>query len=82
MQSNQFSFNAGLVLRTGEFLFGGIKGFNLFYPDSIYDRKEVPEIFITNLKIDNVSVEDDSSYLTRRRFEIPEEIRVPYNKAP
>jgi signal transduction histidine kinase/ligand-binding sensor domain-containing protein/CheY-like chemotaxis protein/AraC-like DNA-binding protein len=81
LQSNQFSFNAGLVLKSGEFLFGGIKGFNIFYPDSIYDRKEMPDIFITNLKIDNVSIEEDSSYLTRRTFEIPEEVRVPYNKA-
>lgn len=81
LQSNQFSFNAGLVLKTGEFLFGGIKGFNIFYPDSIYDRKEMPGIFITDLKIDNVSIDKDSSYLTKRSFEIPEEIRVPYNRA-
>ena len=81
LQSNQFSFNAGLALKTGEFLFGGIKGFNIFYPDSIYDRKETLKIFVTDLKIDNVSIDEDSSYLVKRTFEIPGEIRVPYNKA-
>lgn len=81
LQSNQFSFNAGLELKSGEFLFGGIKGFNIFYPDSIYDRKDMPPIFLTSLKIDNVPIEKDGSYITKRYFEIPEQISIPFNKA-
>jgi hypothetical protein len=30
IQSNQFNFNAALILQSGEFLFGGLKGFNIF----------------------------------------------------
>ncbi|MEI9806873.1 MAG: response regulator [Bacteroidota bacterium] len=80
LQSNQFSFNAGLALTTGEFLFGGIKGFNIFYPDSVYERKETPRIFLTGLKINNTSVEDNSP-VTKRTFEKPEQITVPFDKA-
>ena len=31
LQSNQFNYNAALKLNNGEFLFGGIKGFNKFF---------------------------------------------------
>jgi signal transduction histidine kinase/ligand-binding sensor domain-containing protein/DNA-binding response OmpR family regulator len=81
LQSNQFSFNAGLALKTGEFLFGGIKGFNIFYPDSVYEAKETPRIFLTGLKINNTPVEEDSSLVTERTFEKTEKITVPFNKA-
>jgi signal transduction histidine kinase/DNA-binding response OmpR family regulator/streptogramin lyase len=81
LQSSQFSFNAGLRLSSGEFLFGGIKGFNIFYPDSVYDNKETAPIFLTSLKVNNISVEEDSSYVTKRNFENTEHIRVPFNKA-
>lgn len=81
LQSNQFSFNAGLALQSGEFLFGGIKGFNIFRPDSIYDRNDVPRIFLTNLKVDNLGVEQSEEFITRRTNDMPEEIRVPFDKA-
>lgn len=81
LQSNQFSFNAGLALHSGEFIFGGIKGFNLFFPDSVYDKKEIPKTFLTGLKINNRAVEEDTSYVTERDMEKIGEITVPYDKA-
>ncbi|MDP4261240.1 MAG: two-component regulator propeller domain-containing protein [Bacteroidota bacterium] len=81
LQSNQFSFNAALALKTGEFLFGGIKGFNIFYPDSVYDKTETPRIFLTGLKINNTPVEEDNSYITKREFEKISEVTVPYDRA-
>lgn len=53
LQSNQFGFNAALALQSGEFLFGGIKGFNLFYPDSIQDHEVVPPLFLDGLRVDD-----------------------------
>ena len=64
LQSNQFSFNAALPLRSGEFLFGGIKGFNIFHPDSIKESKEVPRVFLIGLKIDNTPIEEEDRYVT------------------
>jgi signal transduction histidine kinase/ligand-binding sensor domain-containing protein/DNA-binding response OmpR family regulator len=81
LQSNQFSFNAALALKTGEFLFGGIKGFNIFYPDSVYDKKETPRIFLTGLKINNAPVEDRASYITKREFEKIHQVTLPYDQA-
>lgn len=81
LQSNQFSFNAAFSLHSGEFLFGGIKGFNIFHPDSIKESKEVPRVFLTGLKIDNTSIEEDGRYVTGREQEYVKQIKVPYDKA-
>ncbi|HSC39986.1 MAG TPA: two-component regulator propeller domain-containing protein, partial [Chitinophagaceae bacterium] len=69
LQSNQFSFNAGLSLSSGEFLFGGIKGFNIFFPDSVQYRAAAPKVFLDGLRIDNKPAEDTSS------------VTVPFDKA-
>jgi len=70
LQSNQFAYNAALKLRSGELMFGGIKGFNIFYPDSLYEREEVPPVLLTGVKVNNTPVRPDTPYL-----------RIPYNKA-
>jgi len=81
LQSNQFSFNAAVALSTGEFLFGGIKGFNYFFPDSIYYSEETPRIFLDGIKVDDKPVEDDTSYISGRDREKVTEITVPYNQS-
>ncbi|MCU7552741.1 response regulator [Chitinophagaceae bacterium LB-8] len=81
LQSNQFNFNAALSLNTGEFVFGGIKGFSLFRPELISTTGSTPKIFITGIKINNKPLEQDHSYVTKASNDIIEEIKVPYNKA-
>ncbi|OQP44534.1 hybrid sensor histidine kinase/response regulator [Niastella yeongjuensis] len=81
LQSNQFSFNAGVALSSGEFLFGGIKGFNLFYPDSIKDVAEQPAIYLTGLKINNTIAEGSDPYVTARTFDRIDEITIPFERA-
>ncbi|MBS1974821.1 MAG: response regulator [Bacteroidetes bacterium] len=81
LQSNQFSFNAAMVSKTGEFLFGGIKGFNIFYPDSIYSKKDIPRLFLTGLKIDNTPIETETAYVTTRDKDIITSISIPFDKA-
>lgn len=81
LQSNQFSFNAGLVLKSGEFLFGGIKGFNLFYPDSVTIVSKTLPVFLTGVKIANKPIEDDDAFVTKRSFEKVEAVKLPYSEA-
>lgn len=81
LQSNQFSFNAALRLRSGEFLFGGIKGFNIFHPDSIYERSNFSPVFLTAIRLNNVPAAQNSDYISKRSLENIEEITVPYDKA-
>lgn len=81
LQSNQFSFNAATALSTGEFLFGGIKGFNYFFPDSIHYSEDAPRIFLDGINVNNRPVEDDTSYISGRDREKITGITVPFNQS-
>lgn len=81
LQSNQFSFNAGLALSSGQFLFGGIKGFNIFHPDSILEQKPTPRVFLDGLKINSRPVGEEEACITARDLETVQHITVPFNKA-
>jgi len=81
LQSNQFSFKAGLALPSGEFLFGGIKGFNIFYPDSVYERFKEPKLFLTGLKINNIPIEEDDSYVSERKLDQVNKVTLPFDRA-
>ncbi|WP_276484851.1 hybrid sensor histidine kinase/response regulator transcription factor [Paraflavitalea pollutisoli] len=81
LQSNQFSFNAALALSSGHLLFGGIKGFNIFHPDSIPAQKPTPTVFLDGLKINNQPVAEHDGSITARELETIRHITVPYDKA-
>ncbi|UCH97401.1 MAG: response regulator, partial [Candidatus Aminicenantes bacterium] len=49
-------FNAGAYFkspRTGEMFFGGVNGFNSFYPEQIKDNTYIPPVVITAFKVFN-----------------------------
>ncbi|MCG2613214.1 response regulator [Terrimonas sp. NA20] len=81
LQNNQFSFNAALELRNGEFAFGGIHGFNLFYPDSVRDESVSPPIFLTGLTIDGRTAGEVPRYITGRENENIRKVKLPYDRA-
>jgi ligand-binding sensor domain-containing protein/two-component sensor histidine kinase len=51
IQNNEFNTNAACSLSTGELVFGGINGFNIFHPDSLIVNSEIPKIVITQFKV-------------------------------
>ena len=56
IQSREFNYNAYFKSSEGEFYFGGINGFNSFYPERIKDNIHKPYIVISDLLINNKSV--------------------------
>ena len=82
LQSNQFSSNASCQLSSGEMLFGGIKGFNIFHPDSIRQFKKFSPIMITDLRVFNLPVNAASEFVEKSStiYNV-EHIRLPYDKA-
>lgn len=81
LQSNQFSFHAAAALRSGEFLFGGIRGFNIFYPDSVSGQSVPPDVFLTDIRIDGKPLESNSPFITESILENVQAIRIPYNRS-
>lgn len=53
LQSRQFNYKAAYKSSSGKIFFGGIKGFNAFYPDSIRNYEPVQKIVITNFMLFN-----------------------------
>ncbi len=80
LQSNQFNYNAALKLSNGDFIFGGIGGFNLFSPDSIRKNKRVPKIRLTDFKINNISLDQDANYQNISVANL-QQIAIPYQSA-
>lgn len=70
LQSNEFNFNAGMITGDGQLLFGGMSGFNSFYPHEITINKRPPEIRITTFRIFNEIV--------NRRLRDGDTIRLSY----
>jgi len=57
LQSNEFNSNACLVSDSGEMVFGGIQGFNAFFPDNIQDNPTIPPVVLTSLAHDGEQVD-------------------------
>jgi len=60
LQSTEFRDDAYFKLSSGEMLFGGINGFNLFYPDSIKKEEYDFPLVFTNFQIFNKDVQVDN----------------------
>ncbi|MBX2844214.1 MAG: SpoIIE family protein phosphatase [Flammeovirgaceae bacterium] len=56
LQSNEFNPGAFFKTPFGEMLFGGINGFNSFYPKKIKDNEKLPSIVITEFRLFNTEV--------------------------
>jgi PAS domain S-box-containing protein len=56
LQSNEFNTGTGFRSKMGEMFFGGINGFNSFFPDKVKDNPFKPQIVITAFQLFNKSV--------------------------
>ncbi|MFD1604804.1 two-component regulator propeller domain-containing protein [Flavobacterium artemisiae] len=81
LQSNQFSWNAGTKLSTGEFIFGGINGFNVFDPDNIKDKKNTGKFLLNDLLVNNQSLKLNSPYITEKKLEMIRSVELPHEKS-
>lgn len=79
LQSDQFNYNAALRLQSGAFIFGGLKGYNLFFPDSIRIFSQWPAVFLTALRIDNEFLYRDNKYVTGLGTDGISALKIPYN---
>ncbi|WP_194551331.1 two-component regulator propeller domain-containing protein [Zobellia nedashkovskayae] len=56
LQANQFNPNSSLITSKGEYIFGGVNGFNIFTAGAVAKQKDKLNLFISDLKIFNKSV--------------------------
>ena len=56
LQSSSFKIWASCRLSSGEMVFGGVKGFNIFCPDSISDNQIPPKVVLTGIQLFNQEI--------------------------
>jgi signal transduction histidine kinase len=82
LQSNEFHVNSACGSVTGELFFGGINGFNVFWPDSVKQNSFVPPIILTEFQLFNKSVpigkEIDGRVLLTKSISETSELSMTY----
>ena len=56
LQSRQFIANSKMVSREGELFFGGVNGFNSFFPARVKENPYPPQLVFTDFRVNNKSV--------------------------
>lgn len=78
LQSDQFNRWASSRLSTGELLFGGTNGFNIFHPDSIRTNMFKPPVYITGFRLFNKPVVNGQSDILKQSILHTTEIRLTH----
>jgi signal transduction histidine kinase/ligand-binding sensor domain-containing protein/DNA-binding response OmpR family regulator len=72
LQSNQFNYNAGLKLASGELLFGGLNGVTIVNPTVARTTSSFPELLLTGIRINNENIEKyGQSPFSLAKLELP-----------
>jgi hypothetical protein len=81
LQSNQFNFRSSIKTSNGKMYFGGINGFNAFYPERIVPNSFIPAVRFVSLRLLNkkVNQSDSESPQNTALFE-KNEIKLKYNQ--
>ena len=80
LQNDNFVHGAGLRLSDGELLFGGLQGFNYFYPSRLTTNRNSPPVILTDLQIAGKSVQPGPASPISDQISIAPEIRLDYKQ--
>ena len=80
LQSDQFNRWAFKRLSSGELLFGGVNGFNLFNPSRIKDNQYKPPVYITDFRLFNKPVEIGEEKILKGNILLTKEISLSYSE--
>jgi signal transduction histidine kinase len=70
LQANEFNQGAYFAARNGELFFGGVNGFNSFFPESINDNDYIPPIYLTTFKIFDKPLQNPGSLASLNDIEL------------
>ncbi|WP_029904851.1 hybrid sensor histidine kinase/response regulator transcription factor [Prevotella sp. 10(H)] len=80
LQSNQFNFKASLKASTGKLYFGGINGFNAFYPNEFRENNYVPPVYLVDIRLYNTDESESRKLLNLSEpVYLAKQISLPYD---
>jgi len=84
LQGKEFNENAALKTHSGELIFGGANGFNIFIPEKIKENKNLPDIVLTGLRVFDQEVRIGEQFNKRvilnESLNHQHEIKLRYNE--
>lgn len=80
LQSNEFNTGAHFKSETGKLFFGGINGFNAFYPEDIHINKSKPKPIITNFYLFNKPVKVGEKEILKKHISELDEIVLKHRQ--
>ncbi len=80
LQSNEFNSGSAFKSDKGELFFGGVEGFNAFYPAQILHDTIAPNVVITALKIFNQPIDALKSKILKKSISFAESISLSYKQ--
>jgi len=80
LQSNEFNNGAFYKSKSGQLFFGGINGFNAFYPEDIHINKSKPKPLITNFYLFNKPVKIGQDQVLKKHISELEEIVLKHKQ--
>ncbi|MCP4219787.1 MAG: SpoIIE family protein phosphatase [bacterium] len=78
LQSNEFNGGSYYKSPSGEMFFGGVKGFNSFYPAKVEDNETIPPVVITDFRIFNKPVPVGTESSLKKPISETEEIQLSH----
>ncbi len=81
LQDMEFEANAYLKTRDGQIYFGGVNGFNSFYPSDITVNTFVPPVFVTDLQVQNKQVIGGINELLEYDISFTNKLNLSYKQA-
>jgi len=80
LQSNEFNNGAYYKSKSGQLYFGGINGFNSFYPEDVRYNKSKPKAIITNFFLFNKPVKIGKEEILKKHISELDEIVLKYKE--
>lgn len=82
LQGLEFEANAYLKTKNGQLFFGGVNGFNAFYPKDIEPNRFVPPVYVTDFQISNKKITaGDKDGPLQNDISAAKEIRLSYKQS-
>ena len=81
LQTGAFMPRAGLRMQDGELYFGGRNGFNHFEPTDLKSNARIPNVVLTELKVDNIVVMPSENAPIKESILVTNKIHLKYKQA-
>ncbi len=80
LQGMEFNEHSFLKTSSGEIIFGGANGFNIFRPDNILSRKLFFDVLLTDIELSNKGVDVSRNKLFHKALHLIDEIQLKHNE--